>query len=136
MPIVWCSSVACLLCSYANDATFHFCKQCGYSRGLQLLLAVEDRLDIDMEAMSARSASLFASESRYDKPKSQLETLLVKLLASLPFGLKGPVFGYSKPCGIFSYLGGSWFFVVAFVFSPTPSTLHHSSLSFVPWILL
>lgn len=72
------------------------------------MLAVEGRLDIDMEAMSARSASLFASESRYDKPKSQLETLLVKLLASL----KGPVFGYSKQCGIFSYLGGSRFFVV------------------------
>lgn len=76
--------MACPKCSYANDASFRFCQLCGYSRKVLLPWAPEDLLDIDLDAINARFVSLFASESKYDKQKSQLEKLLIQFLASLP----------------------------------------------------
>ena len=76
--------MACPKCSYANDASFLFCQLCGYSRKVLLPWAPEDLLDIDLDAINARFVSLFASESKYDKQKSQLKKLLIQFLASLP----------------------------------------------------
>ena len=76
--------MACPKCSYANDASFRLCQLCGYPRKVLLPWAPDDLLDIDLDAINARFVSLFASESKYDKQKSQLEKLLIQFLASLP----------------------------------------------------
>lgn len=87
-PKLFCQSVSCPRCEYANDATFRYCQNCGYKRKI-LTVGHTQRTDVtlDVSALDNRLsqiASLSANTS-YSKQKSSLQKELEFFLASLPF---------------------------------------------------
>jgi hypothetical protein len=68
--------VACPCCGYANDADFRFYQQCGYTRLSLPALTPEKKLAIDFASIETRLATLFSSETKYDKQKPAREAVV------------------------------------------------------------
>ena len=81
--------MACPKCSYANDESFKYCKQCGYARrsaeelGFRCSRDVRPRINEQTIIQRLDELARQRSCSRYAKQKSSLENELVGFLCSL-----------------------------------------------------
>lgn len=85
MARLFCPSVSCPICLYANDETFRFCQNCGYFRKHRVRTHTPSDV-INLGAIDKRLELLALSNSSsvYEKQKQSLASELSRFLSSLP----------------------------------------------------